>query len=88
MEVNGQFHSQATIFLRKELTQQWVWGWIGPTAGGDMAMKRNILPLPGIDTWLCSQQPVPLVRQLILLGDFKHFPCTCKMPVKQFCCSH
>jgi hypothetical protein len=88
MEVNGQLHSQTAISLRKELTQQWVRGWIGPTAGGDVAMKRNILSLPGIDTWLCSQQPVPLLRQLTLLGDFTHFPCACKMPLKEFYCSH
>lgn len=86
MEVNGQFHSQAATSLRKELTQQWIRGSIGPTAGRDGAMKRNILP--GIDTWLCSQQPVPPLRLLILLGGFKHFSCACKMPVKQFCCSH
>lgn len=85
MEVNGQFHSQAAISLRKELTQQWIRGWIGPTAGGDVAMKRNILPLPGIDTWLRSQEPVPLLRQLTLLGDFRYLPCACKMPLKQFC---
>jgi hypothetical protein len=43
MEVSGQLHSPATLPPGKEpLGTHWVGGWMGPSAGLEMVVKRKI----------------------------------------------
>jgi hypothetical protein len=36
----------------------WARGWVGPKATPDMLAKKQALPMPGIEPWSCSPQPV------------------------------
>jgi hypothetical protein len=48
--------SRPGVFTPREIASgtHWMMGWVDPRAGGDTAGKRNILLLPGIESWTSS----------------------------------
>jgi len=58
MEVSGQPHALAALFLGKEFpSTHWIGGWVGPRAGLDVVAKKKSLPMLGIEPGcsICNQ---------------------------------
>jgi hypothetical protein len=63
-EVSGQVHVLAALPEEIAPHIHWIRVWVGPGAGLDAMEKRNILPLPGIKSWLSSIYPVAILTEL------------------------